>query len=404
MNAVGQIPAGRFTENRSRGCPHTWDDRVFDELSAALFASLRRSDQRSKGVDYLRGLLGAQGRRSIRNMAVLLGGSATEQSLHHFVCNSTWDWMPVRWSLARHLAEQASPLAYVVRPMVIPKAGENSVGVDRSYVSEMGQLVNAQQATGVWFATEELSAPVNWRLHLSAAWLNDRSRRRQASIPEDVEELSPAESAVGAAVEVARGWGLPPRPVVLDARHLDLASAISRFRASGTSFLARVSGSLQLTVTDPALRGRKPDVLQAAQIMTSARDRVRPVLPAGAGADAGRAVQLAALVRVRPSRVVQQVTGPGELTLLGVGEGRRQWPTEFWLTDMTEARLHALVRLTRLTRRVEHDFRNTADRLGIRDFIGRSYGGWNRHVTLASAAHAVSVLGSLSDGMMAEAC
>ncbi|MFF9626950.1 IS701 family transposase [Streptomyces griseosporeus] len=405
MSAVERIDVGRTVSARGRTpLDGAWDERVFDEVSAALFASLRRSDQRRKGADYLRGLLGAQGRRSIRNMAAMLGGSATEQGLHHFVCNSTWDWTSVRWLLARHLAEQVSPLAYVVRPMVIPKAGENSVGVDRQYVSEMGQLVNAQQATGIWFATEELSVPVNWRLHLSAAWLNDRSRRRQACIPDDVGELSFGDSAVEAAVEVARGWRLPRRPVVLDARHIDLASAVARFREAGVPFLARVGGSLPLTVTDPAVRGRKPEAQPALQIMTSVRDRLRPVPLSGHPLEGGRGMHLAAMVRACPARPVQQVTGPGELTLLGVGEGRRHWPMELWLTDMTEARLHALVRLTRLTRRVDHDFHQTADRLGVRDFIGRSYGGWHRHVTLASAAHAVIALGNLTESMMADAC
>jgi hypothetical protein len=48
-----------------------------------------------------------------------------------------------------------------------------------------------------------------------------------------------------------------------------------------------------------------------------------------------------------------------------------------------------LLRLTRLTQRVARDFTEIADRVGIRDFSGRSFVGWHRHVTLASAAHAV---------------
>ncbi|MEU7603165.1 transposase, partial [Streptomyces sp. NPDC041003] len=40
-------------------------EQVLRDLSTALFASLPRRDQRRKGVQYLRGLLAAQGRRSI---------------------------------------------------------------------------------------------------------------------------------------------------------------------------------------------------------------------------------------------------------------------------------------------------------------------------------------------------
>lgn len=394
MNAVAEILENCPPDDDCHrpSTPAAWDERVLTEVSTVLFASLRRSDQRLRGIAYLRGLLGAKGRRSIRNMAALLGGSATEQSLHHFVSDSTWDWVPVRRSLARHITQLEPPLAYVVRPMVIPKTGENSVGVDRQFVSELGQLVNAQQAVGVWSANERMSVPLNWRLHLSSSWLNDRIRRRQASIPDDLGDRTLGDSAVEAAVETASGWGLPQRPVVLDARHMDLASTIASFRAAGVPFLARINGAVQLTVTDPGLQGRTPEVQQAIQIMTAARDRMRPAPLPGRGPGSGRPIHLTTKIRVRPSPAVRQLAGPGELALLGVAESRRQGPVELWLTDMTETRLPTLMRLSRLVRRVDHDFRETTDRLGIRDFTGRSYAGWHRHVTLASAAHAVSVL------------
>lgn len=95
---------------------------LLKELCGVLFASLPRSDQRRKGAQYLRGLLGARGRKSIRNIATVVGGPAAEQSLHHFITSSTWDWGPVRQALAQHLARIAPPQAYVLRPMVVPKA------------------------------------------------------------------------------------------------------------------------------------------------------------------------------------------------------------------------------------------------------------------------------------------
>ncbi|MCT6776166.1 transposase [Streptomyces sp. CS7] len=383
--------------------PAPWDERVLEEVGAAIFTSLRRSDQRKRGADYLRGLLAVDGRRSIRNLASLLGGSATEQSLHHFVCDSTWDWSPVRRALACHLADRMTPSAWVVRPMVIPKAGENSVGVERLYVSEAGQLVNAQHACGVWAATEDMSAPVNWRLHLAASWLDDE-RRRQASIPGDVGESSLGESAVEAVLETARDWGVALRPVVLDARGMDVSTTVRRLRRACVPFLARVSGSEPLTSADPAFGARVPQTWEAARLTAAARDRMRPVPLRGPEASAEPRMGVAALVRVRPAGPVRRFPGAGGLGLLGVGETRRQGPDEWWLTDMTSTQPHVLVRLSRLTRRVELDFYGGADRLGIRDFTGRSYGGWHRHATLSSAAHAVSMLSVVGRGALAEAC
>lgn len=112
---------------------------VLGELCGELFESLARSDQRRKGIDYVRGLLTATGRKTIRNIAAVLPGRAAEQALHHFICSSTWDWTPVRRSLARYLARVAAPKAWVVRPIVIPKTGRHSVGVDRRSFPNSGR-------------------------------------------------------------------------------------------------------------------------------------------------------------------------------------------------------------------------------------------------------------------------
>lgn len=385
---AAQRPAGPSAAH------HSWDDGSLSELSDVLFASLVRSDQRRRGNDYLRGLLRASGRRSIRNIATELGGSATEQSLHHFISSSTWDWVPVRRALARHLDDNVPPLAWVVRPMVIPKTGENSVGVERQYIPEAGQVLNAQRAVGVWAATEQTSTPVNWRLHLSPAWLDDASRRRQAAVPADVVAQPLGESTIDACLETA-GWGPSGRPVVLDARGMDVAAMVQRFRAAGLPFLARVGSAFRLGVTDRALVSRATQPLPSGQIAAMARDRLRPVMWRDHTAAQTR-YSLATAVRVRlpldGRDAARGAARAADLALLGVTEDRRRLPADLWITDLVRTPPAVLVRLGRLTGRVQRNFEETADQLGIRDFTGRSYHGWHRHMTLASAAHAVAML------------
>ncbi|MFC4032511.1 IS701 family transposase [Streptomyces polygonati] len=370
--------------------PQPWDDGSLAELSGVLFASLVRSDQRRRGDDYIRGLLRARGRRSIRNIAIELGGSATEQSLHHFISSSTWDWVPVRRALSRHLDSNVGPLAWVVRPMVIPKTGENSVGVERQYIPEAGQVINAQRAVGVWAATEETSSPVNWRLHLSPSWAEDWPRRRQASVPDDVVAQSLCDSTIDACLQAA-SWGPPGRPVVLDARGADVPAVVQRFRAAGVPFLLRIGAAFRLSVTDRALVGRGTGPLPAGQIVLMARDRLRPVIWRDHTAALTR-YSLAASLRVRLPAGAGPDAARADLTLLGVTEDRRRLPADLWITDLVGAQPSELVRLSRLTGRVQRNFEETADRLGIRDYTGRSYNGWHRHMTLASAAHAVAML------------
>jgi hypothetical protein len=355
--------------------PYRTDTRLA-ELCAVLFASLRRADQRTRGAEYLRGLLTTPGRKSVRNIAAALGGTATEQGLHHFVSDSTWDWTPVRRTLTEYVARGSHPQAWVLRPMVIPKAGNQSVGVARRFDPVLGQTLNAQQAVGVWVASEGVSSPVHWRLHLSRAWLTDRGRRGRAAIPDEVEPETMGDCAVAAHLETA-GW--LELPLVLDARELGSSAAVDRLLAARTRFLARVDSALPLAAADAVLPGHGADTVPAHWLMGAAKDLRRSVTWT---ADGLPRTALAAAVRV---------TLPGaadDVFLLGTADIGDPWPSELWLTTMT-APAAILHRLTKLVRRVDRDFTGIADRVGIRDFSGRSFGGWHRHVTLASAAHAL---------------
>lgn len=369
-------------------------DAVLTELCSVLFASLPRSDQRRRGVEYVRGLLEAEGRKSIRNIAALVGGSAAEQGLHHFISSSTWAWGPMRYALAQYLARNAPPQAWVVRPMVIPKAGRYSVGVERRFFPTVGRVVNAQQAVGVWAASDELSSPVNWRLYLSPAWLDDGLRRNRVSIPDAVCRETLDDCAITAYLETMSRGELPIRPVVLDTPETDALTMVHKFRTAGVPLLARISSALRLTIVDSALAGYGADTLSAHQIMVAARGTRRPAMWAHHSSESAGPISLAATVRVAmPDRSKEaRHTRRDELLLLGVGQIGKSWPTELWLTDLANAQPTALLRLSRLTHRVDRDFAEITERVGIRDFAGRSFDGWHRHVTLACAAHAIAAL------------
>jgi hypothetical protein len=342
--------------------PH---DEVVEELCARLFSCLARSDQRLRGLQYVRGLVGAHGRKSVRNIAAAVGGGTAEQSLHHFVASSTWDWQPVRRALARLLESALSPRAWVVRPMVIPKMGAHSVGVGRRFVPDLGQVINAQQAVGVWAAGETVSAPVDWHLHLAAGRATDGMAEMLAS--------------------ALPGRELAARPIVLDARQCDPGTLVPALRATGSPFLVRVFGKQRFRPVDPALAGRGD--LSGHDLMAAVRDQRRPVHHRPAAGGPGQTV----LVTTTP--VAEPGEGPHrQLTLLAVGRPGQPAPGEWWLTDLTGTAPGELLSLGALLRQVDHDLATIADQVGIRDFSGRSFGGWHRHATLASVAHAAVVL------------
>ncbi|MBB5959626.1 hypothetical protein FHS29_006247 [Saccharothrix tamanrassetensis] len=65
-------------------------------------------------------------------------------------------------------------------------------------------------------------------------------------------------------------------------------------------------------------------------------------------------------------------------------------PTDYWLSALpADIRLRDLVRIAKIRWRIEHDYRELKDGLGLDHFEGRSWTDWHRHVTLASVAQAI---------------
>jgi SRSO17 transposase len=65
-------------------------------------------------------------------------------------------------------------------------------------------------------------------------------------------------------------------------------------------------------------------------------------------------------------------------------------PTDYWLSTLpADIPLGRLVRLAKLRWRIEHDYRELKDGLGLDHYEGRSFDGWHRHTTLVSFAQAL---------------
>ncbi len=106
-------------------------------------------------------------------------------------------------------------------------------------------------------------------------------------------------------------------------------------------------------------------------------------------------------LRIRPAgRGVRRATGGPELPerwLLAEWPAAESEPVQFWLSNLPSGMLLAtLVRPARLRRRIEHDYREMKQALGLAHFEGRTWAGWHHHVTLVSVAHAFCTLQRLA--------
>ncbi|MBT2472232.1 transposase [Streptomyces sp. ISL-66] len=314
-------------------------DEALRALCAPLFASLARSDQRARAAKYVEGLLVTEGRRSFRNMAACLGdGTALEQRLHHFVSCSTWDWMPVRRALAARAAAAAPLDVWVLRPMLTPKEGDDIAGVHRRYVPDLGAVRNVQYAVGLWAVSGAQCQPVNWQLLRPGAADARTDRPGGPLVPGRSRARTPTECAIEVHLDLLNGPGrrLPSRPVVMAIDGIDVIDAVRRLRAARLPFLIKVGRAVPLGLLTPA-----------------------------------------------------PLSGAEDLLLFGCRAGGESGPDEVWLTDLLDARPAELVALAASARTVEESFARVTDPVGARDFTGRTFDGWHRHLTLVSVAHEV---------------
>ena len=127
-----------------------------------------------------------------------------------------------------------------------------------------------------------------------------------------------------------------------------------------------------------------PDQAQLVSWRDRLPDRIDPDKPAG---------QLSGhffAVRVRPAGRTIPRGNDGVLPecwlLIEWPPGTRE-PRDYWLSDLpANTPLNDLVRLAKARWRIEHDYRELKTGLGLDHFEGRSWIGWHRHVTLATAA------------------
>ncbi|MBQ0827186.1 IS701 family transposase [Streptomyces tagetis] len=379
------------------------------ELVLRVLGPLARRDQRRSGALYLRGLLTVTGPKTIRNIASHTAVPADVQRLHHFISDSTWCWRPVRTALARHMARPAPPRAWLLHTVTVPRPHRAGAGVDHFIDPRTGHPVSAQRAAGLWAVTEWGAYPVDWHLRLTPRWLEDPLLRERAAIPQDATALDTVTAGLDMALDPACRAAAPTAPLLLDARDAAAGPIAARLTAAGLPYLLRISASHPLhPVTSATATGY--GTAPATGHGGPGRGTGRPPTARPLTASTARQLAVAAgygrlctpgpgggrsdIARV-PCRPADAPPGPRHRHLLFARrDSARPRDTTFWLTGPMRLPTSALLRLTTAFEQATGDVTATAGRTGLYDFEGRTFAGWHRHTTLASVAHAATLLRS----------
>jgi len=382
-------------------------DKRLDRFLAELTAPMGRTERRQWAKIYLQGLLLDGERKSIEPMADRLA-QADVQALRQFVGQSPWPVEAVQRPLARKIVDSLSePEVWMIDETSFPKAGAASVGVARQYCGALGKIANCQVAVSLHWSTAEMSCPVLWRLYLPRAWLENPERRAAGKIPAAVEYQSKNQLAL-ALLDQAIAWDLPPLPVVADSAYGNDFDFRQALRERGLHYAVAVEPSTKVWISDP-------NALALPASKSTGRPRRYPPLSAFP-----EAKDLGTLARELPAVDWEKITwregtkGPqrsrfakvkiwaahgwraqehpvraSEWLLIEWPEGADK-PSDYWLASLggQPVGLRRLVRTARARWRVELDYRELKEELGLDHYEGRHWLGWHHHVTLVSMAYA----------------
>jgi SRSO17 transposase len=301
--------------------------------------------------------------------------------------------------------ERHGPIkVWIIDDTGFPKQGKHSVGVARQYCGRLGKQDNCQVAVMLSLANHYASLPAAYRLYLPKEWAEDGERRRKAGVPDAITFESKADIALGQ-VRWACETGLPRGVVLMDAGYGASTELRGSIAALGLTYVAGILpnttvwslGAEPLPAKRWSGRGRPTKLMRRdAKHQPISVKQLALELPSSAWRKVtwreGAAAPLSsrfARVRVRVAHRDYRLSErrPEEWLLVEWPKGEKE-PIKYWLSTLAnDISIHRLVDYAKLRWRIEHDYMELKQEVGLGDFEGRGWRGFHHHATMSIAVY-----------------
>src|SRR3982751_4263828 len=390
---------------------HDSSEVRFAAYVAALVEVIGHADRATPLRDDCTGLLMPAGRKSVEPIAAVTAPArvaAQHQSRLHFVGQAPWSDAAVLTKvrdLVLPTLEDTGPIeAWIIDDTGFPKKGRHSVGVARQYCGQLGKQDNCQVAVTLSLANHTASLPVAYRLYLPQEWADDPARRKTAGVPEEITFQTKPEIALDQ-LRTAAEAGLPRGVVLMDAGYGSDTQLRTDVTALGLGYIAAIlsntsvwaQGTAPLPPKPWSGRGRPPKLMRrdGEHQPTSVKALALALGPeawteiAWREGVAGRLTSRFARVRVRAAHrdYWRSELRPEEWLVIEWPEGEKE-PTKYWFSTLPEDIGFArLVELAKLRGRIERDYQELKQELGLGHDEGRGWRGFHHHASLCLAAY-----------------
>jgi SRSO17 transposase len=372
----------------------------FTRYVEGLVSVIGHADRAGPLHDYCLGLVMPGERKSVEPMAAITAPERTaaqHQSLLHFVGQGKWSDDAVLGKVREMVLpqiERHGPIeAWIIDDTGFPKQGRHSVGVSHQYCGQLGKQANCQVAVTLSLANHDASLPVAYRLYLPKTWAEDDDRRCKVGVPEDVTFKTKPEIALDH-IRWAHEAGLPGNMVLLDAGYGNdskLRAAIAELERT------YVAGILPQTLVwkpgvrpgRPPKKGRRdaPGTISVKDLALGLSPRKWCTVKWREGTNEWLSSRFAR-VRVHVASSHQRPKKPTKEWLLIEWPKDEKEPTKYWLSTLPpNITLHDLVDAAKLRWRIERDYQELKQEVGLGHFEGRGWRGFHHHATLCIAAY-----------------
>jgi SRSO17 transposase len=369
--------------------------RRLDEYFSAIGGVLGRRDRRESFALYALGLFGEGERKSIEPIAARVCGDASRcravhDQLLHFVGVSPWSDGDVRQLSAGYALaalRMREPIEdWIVDDTGFPKQGTKSPGVQRQYSGTLGKVGNCQLAVSVTVATRTKHLPIDMDLYLPTSWTDDRRRCQAAHIPDTLGYRPKWRIALDLITRSVEA-GVPIGLMLADSAYGDVGAFRNGVRALGFDYALDVKKHTRVVIVCNDGTETEPMSVQTVAKVLGERSYRKVTWRQGS-----RGAMSAAFARVRVRPVTEKDT-QGEEQWLVIEKAKRGAPVEHYVltTLPSTASRKQIVRRIKQRWRTERVYQDLKGELGLDHFEGRSYTGWQHHISCVLGCYAFLV-------------
>ena len=366
-------------------------DRYFDAIGLVL----GRRDRRESFALYAIGLFSDAARKSVEPIAAMVCGDealcrAYHDQLLHFVGVSPWSDGDVRLCGSRYALSAMTAREtiddWIVDDTGFPKQGKMSPGVQRQYSGTLGKTGNCQIAVSVTVATRTMHLPLDIDLYMPRSWTDDRARCRAAHIADEVGYRPKWQIAL----DLIRGQveaGVPIGLMLADSGYGDTGEFRDGVRMLGFDYAVDVKKHTRVVIVCDDGSETQPMSVETVSEIIGERSYRKVTWRQGSR----RALSAQfAMLRVRP------ITGTdtcGEEQWLVIDKDKPGGAVEHYVLATLPKTISRKQLVGRIKQRwrTERVYQDLKGELGLDHFEGRTYPGWQHHVSCVLACYAFLV-------------